>query len=93
MVNLMRATRLAMQFDRRATIDDLPRIPCAVRYKPPPQLIRTVPHGEQYVVHDLIGMMRFEDPSALDKGVRFIKCVLFASPEATYNRAYLIILR
>ncbi|RDX51441.1 hypothetical protein OH76DRAFT_1481370 [Lentinus brumalis] len=77
-VNFMRATGLAMLFDRRAAADNLHRIPCSVRFKWQRELTYQISDhpSPYYVVHDLIKMLRCDGTDALDRGVYLLRHVV-----------------
>ncbi len=74
-VNFMRATGLAMLFDRRAAADNLHRIPCSVRFKWQRELTYQISDhpSPYYVVHDLIKMLRCDGTDALVRGVYLLR--------------------
>ncbi|RPD59343.1 hypothetical protein L226DRAFT_495257 [Lentinus tigrinus ALCF2SS1-7] len=76
-VNFMRATRLAILFDRRTATGNLHRIPCSMRFEWQRELTYCVPgHGSYYIVHDLIKILRCDGADALDRGVALLSHVV-----------------
>ncbi|KAI0641195.1 hypothetical protein C8Q79DRAFT_920041 [Trametes meyenii] len=80
--NLMRATRLAMVFDRNAASKHLHRIPSmdACRWAPSRFRMRRdvqmLWRDNAYVVHDLMRLMQNNHADALDRGVLFLNHIL-----------------
>ncbi|KAI8983190.1 hypothetical protein BD414DRAFT_515715 [Trametes punicea] len=70
--NLWRVTRLAMLFDNVAASNGLDRIPCMKPIKPMNALWR----GREYVVHDVVAVMRGNDQRALERGVLLLNHIL-----------------
>lgn len=71
---LTRMISLSLTCDFKAATEYLPRVPCVASSRPP-QLLRNT--DKAYIVHDLLSMMQVGELSALNRGVLFVKYVLY----------------